>query len=200
MSLANIQLDELTLETIGTWPKIAKTIFVVVVCALISVGYYYQIISDEQTKLTTLEAKEQDLRAKFEVKAALAGNLPAYQEQIEQMREAFSSLLKQLPEKHEIPGLLDELTFIGIDNGLVFRRINWEPEVEHEFSIELPIKLEVTGEYHQLGAFVSAVAALPRIVILDNISMKKQGDGASLSMAMLAKTYRYKEKAEPEGK
>ncbi|MPW30067.1 type 4a pilus biogenesis protein PilO [Agarivorans sp. B2Z047] len=194
------ELNELDLESIGTWPKLAKIIFVVVVCGLITAGYYYYQIADEKTKLVQLEAKEQELRQKFEVKAALAGNLPEYQKQVEEMKKAFASLLKQLPEKHEIPGLLDELSFIGIDNGLEFRRINWEPEVEHEFSTELPIKLEVSGSYHQLGAFVSAVAALPRIVILDNITMKKQGDGGTLSMAMLAKTYRYKEKPAVEGK
>ncbi|MDO6765443.1 type 4a pilus biogenesis protein PilO [Agarivorans sp. 1_MG-2023] len=194
------QLNELDLESIGTWPKVAKIIFGLVVCGLLSAGFYYYQIADEQKELVKLEAKEQDLRSKFEVKAAIAGNLPIYQKQVEEMRVAFSSLLKQLPEKHEIPGLLDELSFIGIDNGLEFRRINWEPEVEHEFSTELPIKLEVSGTYHQLGAFVSAVAALPRIVILDNITMKKQGDGGTLSMAMLAKTYRYKEKPAPKGK
>ncbi|WP_221074949.1 type 4a pilus biogenesis protein PilO [Agarivorans aestuarii] len=194
------ELNELDLESIGTWPKLAKIIFVVVVCGLITAGYYYYQIADEKTKLVQLEAKEQELRQKFEVKAALAGNLPEYQKQVEEMKKAFASLLKQLPEKHEIPGLLDELSFIGIDNGLEFRRINWEPEVEHEFSTELPIKLEVSGSYHQLGAFVSAVAALPRIVILDNITMKKQGDGGTLSMAMLAKTYRYKEKPAAKGK
>ena len=194
------ELNELDLESIGSWPKLAKIIFVVVVCGLITAGYYYYQIADEKTKLVQLEAKEQELRQKFEVKAALAGNLPEYQKQVEEMKKAFASLLKQLPEKHEIPGLLDELSFIGIDNGLEFRRINWEPEVEHEFSTELPIKLEVSGSYHQLGAFVSAVAALPRIVILDNITMKKQGDGGTLSMAMLAKTYRYKEKPAAKGK
>ena len=194
------ELNELDLESIGTWPKLAKIVFVVVVCGLIAAGYYYYQIADEKTKLVQLEAKEQELRQKFEVKAALAGNLPDYQKQVEEMKKAFASLLKQLPEKHEIPGLLDELSFIGIDNGLEFRRINWEPEVEHEFSTELPIKLEVSGSYHQLGAFVSAVAALPRIVILDNITMKKQGDGGTLSMAMLAKTYRYKEKPAAKGK
>ncbi|MEE1676319.1 type 4a pilus biogenesis protein PilO [Agarivorans aestuarii] len=194
------ELNELDLESIGTWPKLAKIVFVVVVCGLITAGYYYYQIADEKTKLVQLEAKEQELRQKFEVKAALAGNLPEYQKQVEEMKQAFASLLKQLPEKHEIPGLLDELSFIGIDNGLEFRRINWEPEVEHEFSTELPIKLEVSGSYHQLGAFVSAVAALPRIVILDNITMKKQGDGGTLSMAMLAKTYRYKEKPAAKGK
>ncbi|BEU04834.1 pilus biosynthesis protein PilO [Agarivorans sp. OAG1] len=194
------ELNELDLESIGTWPKLAKIVFVVVVCGLITAGYYYYQIADEKTKLVQLEAKEQELRQKFEVKAALAGNLPEYQKQVEEMKKAFASLLKQLPEKHEIPGLLDELSFIGIDNGLEFRRINWEPEVEHEFSTELPIKLEVSGSYHQLGAFVSAVAALPRIVILDNITMKKQGDGGTLSMAMLAKTYRYKEKPAAKGK
>jgi len=196
----DFQLGELELENIGSWPKLAKIIFVVFICTLIAAGSYYSLVADEQKKLTQLEAKEQELRNKFEVKAALAGNLPAYQKQVEEMSEAFSSLLKQLPEKHEIPGLLDELSFIGIDNGLEFRRINWEPEVEHEFSTELPIKLEVSGQYHQLGAFVSGVAALPRIVILDNITMKKQGEDGMLSMAMLAKTYRYKEKQVPKGK
>ncbi|WP_432454730.1 MULTISPECIES: type 4a pilus biogenesis protein PilO [unclassified Agarivorans] len=194
------QLNELDLESIGTWPRPAKIIFIGLICGLIAAGFYYVQVSDEQTKLAQFEAQEQELRSKFEIKAALASNLPAYQAQIQQMRDAFSSLLKQLPEKHEIPGLLDELSFIGIDNGLEFHRINWEPEVEREFSTELPIKLEVSGTYHQLGGFVSAVAALPRIVILDDISLKKQKDGAVLTMAMLAKTYRYKEKIEPKDK
>ena len=78
------QLNELDLENIGSWPKLAKVIFVIIVCAMIAGASYYYLVADEQKKLTQLEAKEQELRNKFEVKAALAGNLPAYQKQVEE--------------------------------------------------------------------------------------------------------------------
>ena len=101
--------------------------------------------------------------------------------------------LKQLPNKNEVAGLLDDISFIAMDNGLKLLRINWEPEIPHEFSTELPMRIEVSGDYHQLGKFSADVAALPRIVILDSFTVVR-GSGGGLLMSMLAKTFRYNEK------
>ncbi|WP_026960141.1 MULTISPECIES: type 4a pilus biogenesis protein PilO [Aliagarivorans] len=187
------QLNELDFENIESWPKVAKGIFVLVVCIGLAVVYYYFQLSDERKQLESLQARELELRSSFEAKAAVASYLPVYKKQVEKMEEAFDTLLRQLPEQHEIPGLIDELSFVGIDNGLEFKQLTWLEEQEQDFSIELPIAIEVTGGYHQLGEFVSAVAALPRIVILDQFSIKQLTADDRLQMSLLVKTYRYKE-------
>jgi len=100
--------------------------------------------------------------------------------------------LKQLPNTHEVASLLDDISFIATDNGLKLNRINWEPEVKHEFSTELPMRIEVVGNYHQIGKFTADMAALPRIVILDSFTLGQSKDvGDLISMSMLAKTYKY---------
>jgi type IV pilus assembly protein PilO len=97
--------------------------------------------------------------------------------------------LKQLPNTHEVAGLLDDISFIATDNGLTLNRINWEPEVKHEFSTELPMRIEVVGTYHELGKFTADMAALPRIVILDSFQLSREGE--LIGMSMQAKTYKY---------
>ncbi|RKF21346.1 pilus assembly protein PilP [Alginatibacterium sediminis] len=186
------ELNELDFEDIAGWPPLAKVVFGFVVCGLIVAGMYYFVLKDEQLELDKLHKQEVELRAQFEGKAGLAGNLEAYQLQVDEMDKAFSTLLGQLPSQHEIAGLLDELSFIGVKNGLVFRRINWEREVNKDFSTELPISLLVEGSYDELGKFVSDIAALPRIVILGKVKLsRKNGDESVLVMSVTAHTYRY---------
>jgi type IV pilus assembly protein PilO len=188
------QLNELDLENIGDWPKLVKGLFILVICLLLSGGIHYYLVVDQMKLLETKQLQEQELRLKFESKAALASNLPAYKAQLAKMNDVFFTLLQQLPASHEIAGLIDELSFLGTDNGLKFRTIRWEAEVDQEFSTELPLQIIVEGEYDQLGGFVSDVAGLPRIVILDNIQLTRSTDeDAKLVMSMMAKTYRYKE-------
>ncbi|MGL4932856.1 MAG: PilO family type IV pilus biogenesis protein TapO, partial [Aeromonas sp.] len=139
---------------------------------------------------------ETELKGQFESKAMLAANLGAYQEQMVALELMVDTQLKQLPNTHEVAGLLDDISFIATDNGLKLNRINWEPEVKHEFSTELPMRIEVAGNYHEIGKFSADMAALPRIVILDSFTLGQNKDGAELiSMSMLAKTYKYNGKA-----
>ena len=97
-----------------------------------------------------------------------------------------------MPTTHETPGLLDDITYVGTTSGLTFIRINWEPEIEKEFYTELPIKIDVVGDYHQFGSFVSEVAKLPRIVSLHDFAIQTEKD-ERLRFNVVAKTYRYKE-------
>jgi type IV pilus assembly protein PilO len=112
-----------------------------------------------------------------------------------ELDETFGALLKQLPKDTEVPGLLEDITEVAYGSGLVMKSINLQPEKVSEFYVELPIKIDVTGDYHDFGSFVSGVASLPRIVTLLDYVIK-QSDGSRLSMQIDARTYRYKAEAE----
>lgn len=190
----NIDLNDLDLEDIGGWPWPVKIISIVVTCLMILfMGYWF----DTKKQLSSLDKAQQEeltLRTTFEAKQYKAANLDAYKEQMATMKASFGALLRQLPEKTEVPGLLEDISHQGLATGLEFRTIRLQPEKEIEFYVELPIEISVVGNYHQFAEFVSNVAALPRIVTLHDfvihpISSETSGD--NLVMNITAKTYRY---------
>ncbi len=188
------ELNELDFENIGSWPAPAKIVLMAVLAIAIGAGGYFYLIADSVSALEQIRTKENELKTQYEMKAALASNLEAYQKQMVELQGLLQAQLRQLPDKNEVAGLLDDISFIAMDNGLKLQRINWEPEVTHEFSTELPMKIEVTGNYSQLGKFAADIAALPRIVILDSFTIVRDEKNDQLAMSMLAKTYRYNEK------
>lgn len=190
--LSEIDVNNLDLDNIGSWPVPVKVIFAIIVALLVSLLSYYLLIDSKIDALNAAKQKETELRQTYQVRYASAVNLEAYREQMKEMEETFSILLKQLPTTHETPGLLDDITYVGTTSGLSFVRINWEPEIEKEFYTELPIKIEVTGDYHQFGNFVSEVAKLPRIVSLHDFTIQADRND-KLRFNVVAKTYRYKE-------
>lgn len=185
-------LNNLDLNDIGNWPAAAKSLVVVVFALLIAYLGYSFFVKDTIEQLERAELQEQELRQTYRVRYAQAVNLELYKKQMVEMEQTFSYLLKQLPATHETPGLLDDITYAGTSSGLTFVKINWMPEIEKEFYTELPIKIDVVGDYHQFGNFVSEVAKLPRIVSLHdfNVSMDTE---ERLVFNVVAKTYRYKE-------
>lgn len=185
-------LNELDLENMGSWPPAVKFVFAVIVVILVFAAGYFFMIDSKIDTLATAQQKETELRQSYRIKYASAANLELYKQQMQEMEETFSVLLKQLPATHETPGLLDDITFVGTASGLSFVSLNWEPEIEKEFYTELPIKIEVTGDYHQLGQFVSEIARLPRIVTLHDFTIKTDRD-SRLRFSVVAKTYRYKD-------
>lgn len=188
------ELNELDFNDIGVWPAPAKIAMIAIIFVLIAVGGYVYFIADSIAALDTSRNKETELKVQFEMKAALASNLEAYKQQMVELEGLLQAQLRQLPNKNEVAGLLDDISFIAMDNGLKLLRINWEPEIQHEFSTELPMRIELSGSYSQLGKFTSDVAALPRIVILDSFTTVREKESGDLLMSMLAKTYRYNEK------
>ncbi len=192
MKLSEIDINDLDLENMGSWPVTVKVIFAIIVAALVSVLSYYLLIDSKIDQLRADKQKETELRQLYQSRYAAAVNLEAYREQMKEMEQTFSFLLKQLPTTHETPGLLDDITYVGTTSGLNFLKINWEPEVEKEFYTELPIRIDVVGDYHQFGNFVSEVAKLPRIVSLHDFTIQADGDNR-LRFNVVAKTYRYKE-------
>jgi type IV pilus assembly protein PilO len=197
----NLQgLNELDINDMASWPIIAKAILIAFLCMLIGGAGYYAIISDSIKKLDQTKQQEIDLKSQFEVRASQASSLNAYRQQMVELEEMLKNQLKQLPNKNEVAGLLDDISYIATNNGLKLIRINWEPEVKKDFYTELPMRIELSGDYDQLGQFSADIAALPRIVLLGNFTInKKDTDSKSvnnnivndITMSVQAKTYRY---------
>jgi type IV pilus assembly protein PilO len=184
--------DELDINEPGEWPQIIKMLAITALCIAILIAGYYVVIKDKKIELEGLEQKEQVLKTEFEIKQAKAFNLDAYREQMKEMRVVFTSMLQQLPRKSEVADLLIDISRTGLVNGLEFELFKPESERPVDFYAELPISMKVTGNYHQFGEFVSAVAALPRIVTLHNLTMSPLSESSgNMTMNITAKTYRY---------
>lgn len=193
-SLRKIELSELDVNNLGSWPAAVKFITcILLLVAGLGLGYYFYL-QDLQLQLQQSQAQEVTLKQEFSNKAAQAANLDAYKVQMKEMEESFGMLLRQLPSDTEVPGLLEDITRTGLESGLEFEEIKLQPEVVQQFYIELPIQVSVVGAYHDLATFVSAVASLPRIVTLHDFEIKQFKDeenSSKLAMSVVAKTYRY---------
>lgn len=204
-SLQNFDMEQLNdFNNVGSWPLAIKIIIwlLVFVGALVA-GYFLHVTSLQQ-ELTKTQAKEESLKQDYEEKYRRAAHLEAYRKQQQEMEESFEAILRQLPSDTEIPGLIEDITLVGLKNGLSFTSIDLEPERAHEFYVEKPIRIVVSGGYHDIGAFVSDVADLSRIVTLHDFKIEPEnrrnqrnaaaageGGGDMLTMTILAKTYRY---------
>lgn len=193
-SLREFDLSNLDFDNVGSWPVPIKVlIWAVLVIAVLAGGYYYHI-KDLQLQLAAAETKEVSLKKDFEKKAFQAANLEAYRQQLAEMEESFGALVSQLPSDTEVPGLLEDITNKGLLNGLEIAAIDLLKEQAKEFYVELPIAISASGSYHDLGAFISGMAGLPRIVTLHDFQITaKDKNPNSLNLKITAKTYRYKD-------
>ena len=192
--LRDFDFADLDFENLGSWPAPVKVLAaIVLLMALLTIGYYYQVDS-LQEKLNKERGNEAELRRDFERLSFEAANLEAYKRQMLEMEESFGALVSQLPSDTEVPGLLEDITNKGEQNGLAISKIDLLPEVPREFYIELPISIVAVGSYHDLGAFISGMAGLPRIVTLHDFNIESSGANTSqLQMNIVAKTYRYRD-------
>ncbi|MDH5257774.1 MAG: type 4a pilus biogenesis protein PilO [Gammaproteobacteria bacterium] len=204
MKLSEVDLNDLDLDNIGSWPLAAKSITLVVM-ALVLLGVGYALDTSSQVnRLESTQKKEGELKQLFEIKQAKAANLDSYKLQLEEIQKTFGSLLNQLPGKTEVADLLTDVTQTGLTNGLEFDFFKPQDEIPKDFYVELPIELKVRGEYHEFGKFMSGVAGLPRIVTIHDftITKSKEKDNKSrppkheLVLEANAKTYRYLDEKE----
>jgi len=186
------ELNELDFSNIGDWPIVVKTLVVLLFGALVCAAWYYFDTQHQIQDLERVEREEVGLKQDFEKKQAKAVNLEAYKEQLEEMKQSFGAMLRQLPDKTEVASLLVDVSQTGLAAGLKFELFQPLAEVQKDFYAELPIRLKVIGTYHEFGEFVSGLAALPRIVTIHDVSIDPLG-GDILVMTALAKTYRYLE-------
>lgn len=193
-SLKEFDVNDIDFDSIGSWPSGVKAVLCALLLIAVLVAGYYFHIKDLQLQFDRVQAEESRLRQDFEKKAFEAANLEAYKEQMAEMEESFGALVSQLPSDTEVPGLLEDITNKGLMNGLEINSINLQAEQAREFYIELPIAITATGSYHDLGAFISGMAGLPRIVTLHDFSITaRSGNSNALNLSITAKTYRYKD-------
>lgn len=194
MNLSNINWD---IESAGTWPLPIKGAVIVLAClCVVGLAYYFDT-QDQLVALETLQVKEKELRETFELKQKKAANLEEYKQQLDDIEKSFGDLLRQLPDRTQVPDLLVDVSQTGLSSGLEFELFKPGPEIPKEFYAELPIDIRVTGNYMEFGAFISGLASLPRIVTIHNVKITPRKDvsgrGKPLVMDAVVKTYRYLE-------
>lgn len=187
-------VNDIDWENMGSWSVAGKAVFCAVISVAILVGGYFVMLEPMSQKLSKEIKQETQLKKDYENKAFQVANLDEYKAQMIEMEQSFESILKQLPRDTEVPGLIDDISLAALNNGLDLKVISPQKQVNTEFYNELPIQIEVAGDYHELGAYVSSVASLPRIVTLHDFSISAKGkDSGALTLKILAKTYRYNE-------
>lgn len=178
----------------GRWPLPFRIVAVAIAfVAVIAFGIYFFVWSSDKPLLDREQRRETELKAAFEDRQRKAANFDAYRTQLAEIERDFGAMLRQLPGKTEVPSLLVDISQTGLGAGLEEKLFQPTGEVQKDFYAELPIKLRYTGSYHELGKFVSGIAALPRIVTLHDIDIKpaEKDSTTSLTLDVTAKTYRY---------
>lgn len=190
------QLRALDPNDPGRWP-LPFRLGAIGLIFIVSVGIcaYLIAIKDQKPLLEQARAEEQGLLSTLEQKSRKAANLEAYKDQLKEMERSFGAMLRQLPNKTEVPNLLVDISQTGLAAGLDEKLFQPSPENKRDFYAELPIKIRLTGSYHAIGNFVSGIAALPRIVTLHDMEVVPLDAKASgvdqLQLDITAKTYRY---------
>ncbi len=199
------KIDGEDFKRIGTAPVALRGILIILACAAVIGAMAHLMVKPQFDKLKVVEVKELELRQKFDSEQAKAANRTAYVEQLEEMKKTFNVMLRQLPNKTDIESLLVDLSQTSVASGLEVQFFKPDNEVPREFYAEYPIRISVTGQYHQFGKFISGLAALPRIVTLSSIDIEDINANDSnrdftnpsrLKMDLVATTYRYIEEDE----
>lgn len=198
-SLNNLDIGDLDWSRVGVWPVAGKAVLWIIVMAAIAGATYFFIIKDLNNDLKRVAAQESELRQTFQQKSFQASRLEQYRELMERMEQDFTFLVSQLPEKTQVPGLLDDIDEKGRESGLDIVSIKLQPEVKGDVYVELPIEVIVTGSYHDFGTFISNIAAMSRIVTLHDLTVQPLDGSKELRMTVVAKTYRYLSENESEG-
>jgi type IV pilus assembly protein PilO len=188
------ELQSLDPRDPGRWPLAVRAGAVGLCFVILTAVLIYFFVWDAQLpELQRREDVEQQLRQEFRTKHAKAVNLDLYKQQLKDIERSFGALLRQLPGKTEVPNLLVDISQTGLSAGLEEKLFQPQPEQKKDFYAELPIKIRLTGSYHQFGQFVSGIAALPRIVTLHDIQITSVNKDAydQLALELTAKTYRY---------
>lgn len=187
-------LRNLDVNDVGRWPLLFRVGVIALVFVMVtSLGIYWTIIEDRAPQLNRAQEDEQTLRVTFENKQRKAANYDAYKAQLEQIEQSFGTMLRQLPGETEIPSLIVDISQTGLAAGLQEKLFQPQPEIPKDFYAEKPIKIRLSGGYHEIANFVSGIAALPRIVTLHNINITREDAGSydALSLEVTAQTYRY---------
>jgi type IV pilus assembly protein PilO len=197
------QLRKLDTNNPGAWPRWVQIMAIVLLCGLVIFLGYRFMIQPKRQQLDQARQEETRLRQEFETKQRKVAALDAYRAQLEEMQQSFGAMLRQLPNKSEVANLLNDISQTRLAAGLEEELFQPGGEVNKDFYAELPISMQLVGNYHQMGAFASGISALPRIVTLSNLQLapvtggrgaRAQTPGGQLRLTV--KTYRYLDEGE----
>lgn len=195
--------NNIDFKNVGSLPIPVKLVLLTVLfIVLVGLGYWF-LWSPEIDELDQAKAKEQELRQTFLAKKAQAVKIDAYKQQMIDIEKTFGALLKQLPDKSQMDGLLTDINQAGLGRGLEFELFKPGQEAVAEFYAEMPIQIKIKGNYHDIGAFATDISKLSRIVTLNDLSiapLSKDAKDSALIMEAVAKTYRYLDSSEVAAK
>lgn len=186
MNLSEINWD---VNAAGTWPLPVKAAMILIICAIVAGAGIYLVTLDQLAELEAAEQKEQELKPAFETKQKKAVNLQDYHDQLVQIEASLDEMIRQMPTEEEVASLLVDISQTGLASGLEFKLFKPAAPVVKEFYSELPISIQVTGKYEELGLFVSGLASLPRIVTVHDVNMAPEGKNGAMLMNATVKTY-----------
>ncbi|MFM2591163.1 type 4a pilus biogenesis protein PilO [Vibrio sp. TBV020] len=190
---------DLDIEEIAEWPLLAQLVVMALLIAAIQGCGYWFYLKPQSEHIEELKNKEQTLRSTIVIKANKVATLPKLQAQLQELSERYNYLSKQLPVQKELASMLASVNEVGLKNSLTFTRIDWGQKQNQQFLYRLPLNIELTGDYHNIGDFTQAIAELPRIINFDDVYWQRVSqESSTLHFRVRAYTYQFKPEVKDE--
>ncbi|EJL6850571.1 type 4a pilus biogenesis protein PilO [Vibrio cholerae] len=192
-------LQELELDEISEWPLLPQLVVILLIMLLIQGAGYWLYLMPKQDEIVLLKQEEETVKATLRIKANKVAVLPQIQAQLDELKERYDFLLRQLPVQKELASMLASVNQLGLDSSLTFTRIDWGERESQEFLYRLPLNIELTGSYHDIGDFSEAIAKLPRIINFDDVDWQRVSqESSTLHFRVRAYTYQFKQEVDDE--
>ncbi|HBN6944640.1 type IV pilus inner membrane component PilO [Vibrio cholerae] len=192
-------LQELELDEISEWPLLPQLVVILLIMLLIQGAGYWFYLMPKQDEIALLKQEEETVKATLRIKANKVAVLPQIQAQLDELKERYDFLLRQLPVQKELASMLASVNQLGLDSSLTFTRIDWGERESQEFLYRLPLNIELTGSYHDIGDFSQAIAKLPRIINFDDVDWQRVSqESSTLHFRVRAYTYQFKQGVDDE--
>ncbi|EKG59314.1 pilus assembly, PilO family protein [Vibrio paracholerae HE-16] len=192
-------MQELELDEISEWPLLPQLVVILLIMLLIQGAGYWFYLMPKQDEIALLKQEEETVKATLRIKANKVAVLPQIQAQLDELKERYDFLLRQLPVQKELASMLASVNQLGLDSSLTFTRIDWGERESQEFLYRLPLNIELTGSYHDIGDFSQAIAKLPRIINFDDVDWQRVSqESSTLHFRVRAYTYQFKQEVDDE--
>ncbi|EGR4342441.1 fimbrial protein [Vibrio cholerae] len=192
-------LQELELDEISEWPLLPQLVVILLIMLLIQGAGYWFYLMPKQDEIALLKQEEETVKATLRIKANKVAVLPQIQAQLDELKERYDFLLRKLPVQKELASMLASVNQLGLDSSLTFTRIDWGERESQEFLYRLPLNIELTGSYHDIGDFSQAIAKLPRIINFDDVDWQRVSqESSTLHFRVRAYTYQFKQEVDDE--
>lgn len=196
-----VNWQDLEMDEIAEWPLVPQLVAILLMVVLIQGFGYWFYLKPEEARLNTLIQEEQTLKVALRIKANKVAALPQLQSQLDELTTRYELLLQQLPAQKELATMLASVNELGIDNKLTFTRIDWGDKESEHFLYRLPLNIELTGDFHDVGRFSQAIATLPRIITFQDVTWQRVSqESETLHFRVRANTYQFKPEEKKDAK